>query len=51
MPENDKPFRVIFPEPVVLHGSSESRIVEVALEYLRQPGRVRVEPLFAPEPK
>jgi hypothetical protein len=47
--KNDKPYRVFFPEPVVLHGSDDKRIVEVAPEYLRQPGRVRVEPLFAPE--
>jgi hypothetical protein len=48
---DDKPYRVFFPEPVILHGTDEKRIVEVALEYLRQPGRIRIEPLFAPEVK
>jgi hypothetical protein len=47
----DKPFRVFFPEPIILHGSKEKTVLEAALEYLRQPGRVRIEPLFAPENK
>jgi hypothetical protein len=49
--QGDKPFRVFFPEPIVLHGADEKRMIEVAIEYLRQSGKVRVEPLFAPEQK
>lgn len=47
----DKPFRIFFPEPIILHGSDEQQLIEVALEYLRQTGRIRIEPLFAPEVK
>jgi hypothetical protein len=43
--KSDTPFRVIFPQPVILHGSKEKTVLETALEYLRQPGKVRIEPL------
>ena len=47
--QDDIPFSVFFPDPIVLHGKDEKRMVEVAIEYLRQSGQVRIEPLFAPE--
>lgn len=46
----DKAFRVFFPEPIILHGSDEKRMVEIALEYLRQPGRIRFESLAPVKP-
>ncbi len=49
--QNDRPYRIFFPDPIVLHGVDEKHMVEVALEYLRQSGKVRVEPLFAPAPE
>lgn len=47
----DLPHRVFFPDPIILHGTGEKSIIEAALEYLRQPGRVRIEPLYPQKPK
>ena len=47
----DLPHRIFFPEPIILHGTSEKSLIEAAVEYIRQPGRVRIEPLYAPEEK
>ena len=43
MPD-DKPFRIVFPPAIVLHGSDPKQILERALEYLRLPGKIHIEP-------
>ncbi len=48
---DDKPYRVFFSEPIVLHGTDPARLREKALEWLRNVGEIRIEPLFAPEVK
>lgn len=50
MPENDRPFRISFPRPVVLHGSSRENMIERVLEYLRQPGKLVIESLGPDKP-
>ncbi len=47
---NDRPYRISFPRPIVLHGSSQKAIIERVLEYLRQPGKLVVEPLGPERP-
>lgn len=47
----DLPHRIFFPDPIILHGTNQKTLLESALEYLRQPGRVRIEPLYAPAAK
>jgi hypothetical protein len=47
----DKPYRVFFPEPLLLHGTNPEKIRMQAIEYLKQAPelRIRIEPQFAPE--
>lgn len=51
MQQDDKPHRIFFPDPIILHGTTEKNLIETAIEYLRQPGRIRIEPLYSPENK
>jgi hypothetical protein len=46
---NDRPFRVSFPRPIVMHGSDRRDLTERVLEYLRQPDKLLIEPLGADE--
>ena len=47
----DLPHRIFFPDPIVLHGTTEKALLEAAVEYIRQPGRVRIEKLYPQKPK
>ncbi|MCU1338828.1 MAG: hypothetical protein JWO19_4409 [Bryobacterales bacterium] len=42
---DDKPYRISFPRPIVLHGSGRKNLIERVLEYLRQPDKLVIEPL------
>ncbi len=43
--QGDRPYRISFPRPIVMHGSDRKAIVERVLEYLRQPDKLVIEPL------
>ncbi len=48
--ENDRPYRISFPRPIVMHGSSQKDLIERVLEYLRQAGKLVIEPLDPEKP-
>ena len=41
----DLAYQIVFPEPIVLHGSSIDGLIERALQYARIPGKMSVEPI------
>lgn len=45
MPNNDRPFRISFPAPITMHGNSKRDLTERVLEYLRQPDKLKFEPM------
>jgi hypothetical protein len=42
---SDRPFRISFPRPIVMHGNDRRDLTERVLEYLRQPDKLTFEPL------
>ncbi len=48
--DNDRPYRISFPRPIVMHGSSQKDLIERVLEYLRQSGKLVIEPLGPEKP-